>query len=183
MRRCRDPAALPYEGLLDRLTRRTVVRLAVLAGLLLLFPAAAILLHETGSPPPRPTAFALTGALESAAGPSGSIEYLVRLELRSRAGVPWRVDQVFLTLLDGERPVSTLIEDPPALAAHHPGAVDVPAGARTPLGTFAIVVPEGAGGDVLLATVRLTEPASGGSATVQVELPVDPAKPQAETGR
>ncbi len=183
MRRRRDPAAVPCEGHLDRLTRRTVVRLAVLAGLLLLFPAAAIVLRSTEPPPARPTAFSLAGALESAAGPAGSIQYLVRLELVSRAGVAWQVDQVFLTLLDGERPVSTLIEDAPALAARHPAGTAVPPGARTLLGPFAIAVPAGTGGDVLLATVRLDEPVSGDSATVQAELPVDPAEPRAESGR
>jgi len=154
--------------------RRTVVRLAVLAGLLLLFPVAAIVLRTAGPPPPRPTSFTLTGALELGPGPAGSTEYLARLVLLSRAGVPWQVDQVFLTLLDGERPVSTLIEDTPALEARHRGAVVIAAGASTELGPFAIEVPAGARGDVLLASVRLTEPVTGDSATAQAELPAKP---------
>ena len=154
--------------------RRTVVRLAVLAGLLLLFPVAAIVLRTAGPPPPRPTSFTLTGALELGLGPEGSTEYLARLELLSRAGVPWQVDQVFLTLLDGERPVSTLIEDTPALEARHRGAVVIAAGTSTELGPFAIEVPAGARGDVLLASVRLTEPVTGDSATAQAELPAKP---------
>lgn len=158
--------------------RRTVVRLAVLAGLLLLFPVAALVLRTAGPPPPRPTSFTLGGVLELGPGPEGTTEYLVRLELQSRAGVPWQVDQVFLTLLDGERPVSTLIEDTPALEARHRGEVVVPGGASTPLGPFAIEVPAGARGDMLLASVRLTDPATGESATAQAELPAAPqAKP------
>lgn len=154
--------------------RRTVVRLAVFAGLLLLFPVGAIVLRTAGPPPPRPTSFTLTGVLERRAGPDGATEYLVQFELQSRAGVPWRVDQVFLTLLDGEFPVSTLIEDTRALEARHRGAVVIPAGASTGFGPFAIEVPAGAPGDVLLASVRLTEPVSGDSATAQAEFRVEP---------
>jgi hypothetical protein len=157
-----------------------MVRLAVLAGLLLVFPVAAIVLRSAGLPAPRPTAFALTGTLEAGRGPAGATEYVVRLELQSRSGASWRVDQVFLTLLDGERPVSTLIEDAPALEARHRGAVAVAAGARAALGPFVIEVPAGARGDVLLASVRLTEPAAGDSATAQAEFP---AEPQAEPVR
>ena len=155
--------------------RRTVMRLAVLGGLLLLFPAAAILLRTAGPPPPRPTTLALTGVLELGSGAEGAIEYVVHLELQNRAGVPWHVDQVFLTLLDGGRPVSTLIEDAPALEARHRRALLVPGGASAPLGPFVIGVPAGTRSDVLLASVRLTDPATGDSAMAQVELPAPPA--------
>jgi hypothetical protein len=158
--------------------RRTVVRLVVLAGLLLLFPVAAVVLRTAEPPPPRPTAFALTGILEVGIGPNAATEYIMRLELQSRADTPWVVDQVFVTLLEGEHPVSTLIEDAPALEARHRSAVMVPAGGHTVLGPFAIEVPAGARGDVLLASVRLTEPASGDSATAQAEIPAPaPASP------
>lgn len=160
------------EGLLDRTMRRTVVRLAVLAGLLLLFPVAAFVLHNAGLPPPRPSAFTLLGALETGAGTDGDARYVVRLELQSEAGAAWRVEQVFLTLLDGERPVSTLIEDAPALEARHRGAVVVPPGTSRTLGAFAIEAPAGVRGDLLLASARLTEPETGDSATVEAELPL-----------
>jgi hypothetical protein len=157
-----------------------VARLAALAGLLLLFPIAALVLRSSGPPPPRPTAFSLAGWLSSRPGPEGSTEYVVGLELRGRARAAWRVDQVFLTLLDGQLPVSTLIEDAPALAARHRGGLTIPPGGSATLGPFVITVPAGAGGEVLLASVRLTEPETGGSVTAQTELPLNPAAPAAE---
>ncbi|MCU0224767.1 MAG: hypothetical protein MUF27_12035 [Acidobacteria bacterium] len=161
---------------MDRAMRRTLARLAGLGGLLLLFPVAALVLRSAGPPPPRANGFALTGTLRSGAGPEGSTQFVIGLQLESRAAGGWRVDQVFLTLLDGERPVSTLIEDAPALEARQHGPVEIAPGGRCALGPFVVEVPAGARGDVLLASVRLSDAESGRSATAQAELPAEPAR-------
>lgn len=154
-----------------RSTRRTMLRLMALGLLLLAFPVAALLLRSMSLPPRRPVSFDLSGSIEAAAGGAGYRTYSLRLALTSRAPSPWRVEQVFLTLLDGEDPVWTLIEDRPAIEARSGGAVRIAPGSRVEIGPIPLVLAPGTRGQLLLASVRVREQDADESATAEAELP------------
>ncbi len=154
-----------------RSTRRTVIRLVVLALLLLAFPVFALLLRSMSVPPPPAVAIDLSGRFERLPSDEPDRPYSLTLELASRAETTWQVEQVFLTLLEGEEPVLTLIEDRRAIEGRMGGTVRLGPGRRVELGPITLALAPGTRGELLLASVRFRETESDEAVTIQAELP------------
>ena len=91
------------------------MRLAVLTALLAVYPLGVVVLRYASASggSARPDV-EITGTLQPAPAASPMLGLDVRLDVLNAGEYPVVVDQVMLTLLDGQDPVASLAEDGPA---------------------------------------------------------------------
>ncbi len=170
---------VPGGGKTDRSIRGKVIRLAVLTALLAVYPLGVVVLRyvSASGDAARPDV-EISGTVQpsAAAGPMTGLD--VRLEVRNAGPRPVVVEQVMLMLLDGQDPVASVAEDGPALRARAGGVPEIAPGDRAGLGPFRLEVPARYARRPVVASLKLSDPRSEDSRTVQQEL-APPAAPGA----
>ncbi len=141
---------------MSEVTRKTVVRLAVLAALLAAYPLAILVLRAIDPLTTGEELAELKAGLNVAAGPP-PCSLGVSLTLENGSGTPFQVSSVGLSVIQGGNEQLTRLETGAPLAAR----MRTDAEGRTHIGPFCLDLPPSDAERRLLVTTRVSDPDSG----------------------